>query len=309
MRKVLDLQVAYGMVFAWLLVSTGVAAEKLRPFVLASVASGPLSAVVERTSDKLKQGGFQIVGAYAPYRGAYVLAVTTPELTRIAVDGPNAAWLAAIRVALTRVGDRIQVSYANPDYLRRAYRVDASLSPVTRQLRDVLGAQLSFGARNMTARKLRRYHYAFGMEYFDDQIELAEYPDYLGALRQVGEHLRKRDGGVRRVYQVDLPDVQRTLLGVAITQGEGSDEKVMAVIDKDRYRHTAHLPYEILIDGGKVKALHPRFRIAIDFPDLKMSGKTSFFQIMSSPDAIQQALTKAVGGEVNTEGSAEFFRE
>lgn len=309
LRNILYRGLLSGWLLAWLLVSAGVAAEKLRPFVLASVEAGPLSTVVERVRDKLKQGGFQIVGAYAPYRSAYVLAVTTPELMQIAVDDPNAAWLAAVRVAATRVGDRIQISYANPDYLRYAYRIKASLSGVTRHLRDALGAQLSFGARNMTARKLRRYHYAFGMEYFDDQMELVDYGNYNSALRQVGKHLRERSDGVSRVYQVDLPDVQRTLLGVAITQGEGSDGKVMAAIDKGRYRHTAHLPYEILIDGGKVKALHPRFRIAIDFPDLKMSGKTSFFQIMSSPDAIQQALTQAVGGKVNTEGSAEFFRD
>ncbi len=309
MRNTLYRGLLFGWLLAWLLVSAGIAAEKLRPFVLASVEPGPLSAVVERVRDKLKQGGFQIVGGYAPYRSAYVIAATTPELMQIAVDDPNAAWLAAVRVAITQVGDRIQVSYANLDYLRYAYRIQASLSGVTQHLREVLGARLLFGAGNMTARKLRRYHYAFGMEYFDDQMDLADYGDYNSAVRQVSMHLRQRDGSVSRVYQVDLPDVQRTLLGVAIAQGEGSDEKVMAAIDKERYRHTAHLPYEILINGGKVKALHPRFRIAIDFPDLKMSGKTSFFQIMNSPDAIQQALTQAVGGELNTEGSAEFFRD
>jgi len=293
----------------WLSLVSGAMAERLKPFILADVQPGSLSAVVEQVSTKLRQAGFRIVGSYAPYGDAYVIAVTSPELLRIARKDHNAAWLAAMRVAATRVGGKVQVSYLNPAYFRHAYRIEPSLSAVADRLRDALGRHLAFGARRMTAKKLRRYHYAFGMEYFDDQVELADYDDHKQALRKVREQMRMHRGKVSQVYQVDIPGTKRTLIGVQIKKGDGADQLIMQRIDKSRYRHTAHLPYEILIDDGKVLALHPRFRIAIDFPDLKMSGQPSFFQIINSPTAIIQTLTEAVGGENSTEGSADFFRD
>ncbi|HKJ22699.1 MAG TPA: hypothetical protein VKA13_06390, partial [Gammaproteobacteria bacterium] len=58
-----------------------------------------------------------------------------------------------------------------------------------------------------------------------------------------------------------------------------------------------HLPYGMLVDGDKVFTLAPKFRIAIDFPDLGMVGSNSFMSIMCAPNAIQGALTKAAGGK------------
>ncbi|MCX7180640.1 MAG: hypothetical protein NTX56_18380, partial [Proteobacteria bacterium] len=57
----------------------------------------------------------------------------------------------------------------------------------------------------------------------------------------------------------------------------------------------AHLPYELLVSGNKVLALYARFRIALDFPDLKMAGQNSFMKIMESPEAIRKALVSAAG--------------
>jgi len=54
----------------------------------------------------------------------------------------------------------------------------------------------------------------------------------------------------------------------------------------------------MLVDGGEVEALHARFRIAMNFPDLSMMGANSFMNIMPSPDAIKESLTKAAGGKV-----------
>ena len=44
-------------------------------------------------------------------------------------------------------------------------------------------------------------------------------------------------------------------------------------------------------------ALYARFRIALSFPDLKMTGQNSFMKIMDAPDAIRDALALTVGGK------------
>jgi hypothetical protein len=70
----------------------------------------------------------------------------------------------------------------------------------------------------------------------------------------------------------------------------------MGVIDFKDVKSAAHLPYEMLVTGKKVIALYARFRIALDFPDLKMMGSNSFMKIMESPEAIRKALVVAAGG-------------
>jgi hypothetical protein len=70
----------------------------------------------------------------------------------------------------------------------------------------------------------------------------------------------------------------------------------MGVVDFDELKGTAYLPYEIMVDGTDVVALNMRFRMAVHYPDLKMMGKNSFMTLMSSPGAIQKALTAAAGG-------------
>jgi hypothetical protein len=71
----------------------------------------------------------------------------------------------------------------------------------------------------------------------------------------------------------------------------------MTEIDFKPIRSTGHLPYEILVTGSEVEALHARFRIAMNFPDLSMMGANSFMNIMPSPDAIMESLTLGAGGE------------
>ena len=73
------------------------------------------------------------------------------------------------------------------------------------------------------------------------------------------------------------------------------DKFIMSEIDFKELRSTAHLPYEVLVSGNKVFAQYARFRIAINFPDLSMMGAHSFMNIMKTPDAIRDALKKAIG--------------
>jgi len=75
------------------------------------------------------------------------------------------------------------------------------------------------------------------------------------------------------------------------------DAWIMTEVDFQDLRIAAYLPTEIMIKGGKVIALHMRFRMAVHSPDLKMMGKNSFMQLMKSPDAIEAALKNAVKGK------------
>ncbi|MDH4134677.1 MAG: hypothetical protein OEV31_07790, partial [Gammaproteobacteria bacterium] len=165
-----------------------------------------------------------------------------------------------------------------------------------------LGRKEEFGAKGLKPTKLRKYHYMFGMEYFTDPSLLAEHASYDEAVKVVEANLAAGKGGVTKVYRVDVPGKQETVIGVGMkapSENEKAmdDKYIMSEIDFRDVKSTAHLPYEVLISGGKVYALYARFRIAIDFPDLSMMGSNSFMNIMSSPEAIRKALVQTAGGK------------
>ncbi|MGA9667437.1 MAG: hypothetical protein WBQ69_13460 [Gallionella sp.] len=272
----------------------------LKPFVLASKGAGTVAEKNEQAKAALIAGGFTVAGDYSPYPDAEILIVTNDELKKNAADSEHGGFGAIQRVAITRVKDEVQVSYTNPVYMANAYRMKGDLSDVAAQLGKALGKVEEFGSKEgMSAKQARKYHYMIGMEYFTDLDVLAEYPSYEEAVQSVDAKLTSNKNGVTKVYRVDIPGKQESVFGVALkgpTEAEKymDDRFIMNEIDFHDVRSTAHLPYEVLVDGNKVYAMYARFRIAIDFPDLSMMGKNSFMNIMKTPDAIRDALRNTV---------------
>lgn len=280
------------------------AEDLLKPFVLASISSGSFDAVVKQTKDALTQGGFTLVGEYGPYEGARVIVVTNGELQAAAAGSERGGYAAIQRVSVTEHDGEVQVAYVNPIYLQNAYRLDGDLGPIAGRLERVLGRQQEFGAEGLTAKQLRKYHYAFGMEYFDDPYELARYPSHEKAVSAVEQGLASNNAGVSKIYRLDIPGTQMTVFGVAMKAPPDGDEDMddayqMSVVDFQDLKGTAYLPYEILVNDKDVEALHMRFRMAVHYPDLRMMGEHSFMTLMSSPTAIQNSLTVAVGGKLD----------
>lgn len=275
-------------------------AEVLRPFILASKATGTIDAVAETTRNSLTANGFEIVGTYRPYSNALILIVTNDELKQNAANSEYGGFGAAQRVALTKVGSEIQVSYTNPVYMANVYRMKSQLTNVKAKLVAALGEVESFGAKGMSAEDARTYHYMIGMEYFTDPSILATYKSHEEAVAAVENGLAQNKFGVKSVFKIDIPSSSETLFGVAL-KGSGDqkaqdDSYIMSEIDFKDLKSTAHLPYEILVSKNTVLAQYARFRIAINFPDLAMMGSHSFVNIMSTPEAIRKALKATVTG-------------
>jgi len=277
--------------------STAAADEaRHKPFVLASRGAGDVKGAVDEVKGKLAAAGFEVAGSYSPYAGATVLAVTSEALKTAASRQKMGGYAAAQRVTITKVGEEVQVAFTNPVYMAHAYRLEADLSPVARQLAAALGEVEEYGPpEGLTARQLRKYHYMMGMEYFDEPTRVGRFGSRQGAVKAIEAGLAAGRGGARLVYKIDLPASDETLLGIALTEGCSGDEHIMKEIDAKPVRSTGHLPYEILVSGNNAWALYARFRIAINFPDLKMMGAHSFMNIRCAPDAIEAALRAATG--------------
>lgn len=270
----------------------------LKPFVLASKGEGTVAAKSAQVKTALTTAGFTVVGEYAPYPTADIVIVTNDDLKKNAAASENGGYGAVQRVSITQAGKEVQVSYTNPVYMSNVYRMQGDLSGVAASLEKALGKVEEFGAKGMTAKQARKYHYTIGMEYFNEPSELAEYGNYEEAVQAVDAKLSNNKNGVSKVYRVDIPGKQESVFGVGM-KGSGDtkymdDQYIMNEIDFRDVKSTAHLPYEVLVSGNKVYALYARFRIAINFPDLSMMGSHSFMNIMKAPEAIRKTLQNTV---------------
>jgi hypothetical protein len=293
------------------LVSAGNAlAERVQPFILGSSSAGDFAGAVSNTKSKLSGAGFDVVGTHAPYSGAEIIIFTSDELKAAATKSERGGYGAALRASVTDNGGNIEVAYTNPKYWANAYRMNDQLDGVSAKLASALGAekQFSSGDKELTPEDLRKYHYTFMMEYFDDPSHLAEYGSHAEAVKAVEAKLAAGKGATTMVYKIslgkDTEGEEMTLFGVGMKGSNpedcSGDEYIMSRIDKDTPRSTAHLPYEMLVYGDEVEALYGRFRIALSWPHLPMMASetgATFMSIMCSPDGIKDALTKAAGGK------------
>ncbi len=275
---------------------------KHKPFILASVEQDAMANVKARVTQKLTQAGFEVVGEYSPYTNATIIIVTNDTLRQHATQSELGGFGAAQRVTLTQSNKGIQVGFTNPTYMAHAYRMKSDLAELKNTLSTALGMQSEYGPKEgLTGEALRDYHYKWLMPYFTDSIELVDYPDQASAIKKVESLLSSGTTGVNKIYRIDLPGKEETVIGVHMTGKNNDcsgDEYIMSRIDFKELKSTGHLPYEIVISKGVVYTLPAEFRIAISFPDLSMLGDNSFASIMCAPNSISTALTEASGGTV-----------
>lgn len=284
--------------------SAAVAVE-LHGFILAERSHNSLGRMNEAVLEKLKKNGFDILGNYSPEDGVDIFIITSPALKKVAAKSEYGGFGAVIKVSVARVtlkdgSKEIQVSYNNPEYMALAYRLGDRLTSVKAKLKKTLGAVEEFGGA-VDEKALPDYNYAIGLEGFSGFFDLATFSSYREAVKKVESNLAKGRFGISEVFRLDIPGKKQTLIGLGMKADVKkhrfiNDKYVMGIIDYQQPRRYPHLPYEILVIGNRVIALHPHFRIAIDFPDLHMFGKHGFGRLIQLPDDYDKYVTLAIGG-------------
>ncbi len=274
---------------------TDAAESPLKPYVLSSHVKGDMVKTVIELKEALAAGGFELVGEYSPDADRYVVVVTNDFLKQLAAEELGGLFTATQSVAITRVGGKLQVAYTNPLYQQFAYRVSRRLDSVQTQLKHILGEQELFGSTGLTGTALANYRYALGMEEFDDFLHLGKFSSHAKALAAVERGLSTQRGGVRPVFRLDIPGEAISLFGISLSAGEGSDLAIISAVDNRPLRHTPRLPYTLVVRGGEVFTLHPRFKLPLDFPDLERTGRYSFTAMIKAPGAMVEALRQLIG--------------
>ena len=283
-----------------LILPSAASAAGLQPFVAGTTLSVPLAEADKSIQSKLTQGGFEVVGHYAPVKQVIVLSITSPDLLKVAAQTPRGGYGAAISISLEAHQGKTYVTYMNPPYVAAGYRLASSNTSVAKALATILGAEKTFGAKPRTEEQLANYQYGFGMETFNDPIDLGGFPGFTTAEQKIVSRLEAKKEGVGLVYKIKIPGKDQEVFGVDLSKVKNKNANGIALVDAvdagipHRY---AFLPYEVLLNNKEAEALNLRFRMALFFPDLPMMGdQASFFKLRSAPDAIKQVLQKAMGG-------------
>ncbi|HHB79529.1 MAG TPA: hypothetical protein ENK85_09890 [Saprospiraceae bacterium] len=293
------------VLFVALLGTLSIQAQNWKPYTIGAETSGTVSDVTGKTKAALESGGFEVLGIYTPAQDANrrVIAITSPKLkAAVKKVGGLTGFAAALRVAVTKEGGQIVISYTTPEYWGNAYfqkkygLVSGNYSAISSQLKSALsslgsGGGRQFGsAKGLSATKLRKYHYMLGMPYFQDNHLLKSFSSYAEAVAKIETNLAQGGSRLKKVYAVEIPGKNIKLYGIALGGSKG-EAAFLPIIDKATPKHTAFLPYEILVSGNKVYMLHGRYRIALSFPDLSMG---TFTKIMSTPKDIKNMMMKLV---------------
>lgn len=288
----------YALMLALSLIVWFTGSAQLKPYTLASESSKDLSAVEQDVRSNLAAEGFEVIGSYSPSTEIErrVLIITREDLLSMVSDlGGLNGFMSALRVGITRENGVSSVSYTTPEYWGNAYlrssyeQVEALVKSVQNDLTSALsdGTESQFGSKSgLEAEKLRKYKYMMGMPRFEDTELLATFDSHTQAVQTIESNIEKSTDNIELVYSIPLPDSDQVLYGFGLA-GEEGEGSFMPVIDLTSPRHTAFLPYEMLVSGNEVHMLHGRYRIALSFPDLKMG---TFMKIVSTPKDIKSQL-------------------
>ena len=274
------------------------AAEGLQPYLLLDETQGNSRVNLTELKEGLEEEGFVVLGSYEPAEDSRrkVLSFTHPKLLKI-VSGlrETAGYFSVWRMALTEAETGTEISLQNPEYWGNAYLQDeypvaeSTVKELISRIFVAFGSGSSnkaFGSsQEFSAEDSREYHYMFSMPYFEDQVELGEFESHNQALETIETNLRNSENCIK-VFRQTVKSQQTVLYGIGL-KGATGEGHFLPIIDIAEHKHTAFLPYELLVNGKKVYMLHGRFRIAVSFPDLTMM---TFGKIMSTPGDIEALM-------------------
>ena len=262
------------LILSLIFLSVSVLAEDVSSYLYGEYKS------VDNVKSTLTANGFDIIGEYDAMddKQYHVVVYTNSELKKLA--SKESRGFAGVQKVLVDAKDNTLV-FTNPQYFMAAFLQDDNSPEVSKNITAKLSAdfgKLSGSDCKLEDDDISDYHFMMGMPYYEDMIEIAS-----------GEGLDKileSKAKSNIVFKLRLEN--STLYGVAMNTEDGEKTYVPAI---EANKHSAFLPYMVLIEDNKAKILHGKFYLAIANPDLSMGD---FMNISSAPGDIEDYMTELV---------------
>ncbi len=227
----------------------------------------------EEAKSRLIANGFEIVGSYKTDSGNTILF--TNAQMKADANKPSRGLAAVGRLLVD--DERKQISIANPVYFGKAFMQNEYNHEIASA--TLASIEKSFGPLNSSKDKwefdgLAGYHFMVGMPYYEDMSVVGE--------GTTSELVSKVENAKGTTAVVKLSD-DRYVAFVAL------DRRTNGFVKKIGTQNGQLLPWAVLIENGKAKALSAKYFIAISYPLLTMS---EFMTIATVPGAIENDLKK-----------------
>ena len=249
------------------LVVTAVSAQAAK---ISAYYTAPFS-TAKTVKSKLGKAGFKVLATYSPAaKGNLKVIVFTNKALKTLASKKKRGFAAIQRVMVDSSAKTVRVT--NPTYWLKAFMQKDYKAGIDTKVKSSLTKALG----KLTATKdvlkegnLAGYHFMMAMPYYEDMLELKK-----GATVDPN----------KKLFEVKLSNGSK-LVGVKMSKNSEN------FIDKIGVENAILLPYTVLIENGKVYALHAKYYLALSYPLLSMG---QFITISSIPDTIEKKLKKAL---------------
>ena len=230
----------------------------------------------EQVKADLKNAGFELLGTHSidKKNDLTTITFTCPSLKKMA-SKKSRGFMAVLKVLVD--DENKQISISNPLYFAKAFLQDdfdkATATNILNKLNQTFEG-LKNSKDGMEFDDLAGYQFAMSMPYYEDMESIAS--------GENAELLAKAKASGMVVFELTL-DSGATLLGVNL------DKRTTKFAKKIGANNASVIPYMVLIEDGKAKALAPKYSLALHYPLLSMSG---FMTIATVPGAILKDCKK-----------------
>lgn len=260
-------------------VLTALLASNLFAKDVSSYEYAPLKSNTEVKS-ALSNNGFSIIGEYDAMKNPnYHVIAFTNDAMKNAASQENRGFAGVQKVLIDKKDNTLV--FTNPEYFMHAFLQDDFKENIAQRI----NAKLSAAFGKMTASKdvlesddIAGYHFMMAMPYYEDMIQIGKGTDLVQNI--------KKNAGKNLIFELNLKN--SVLLGVAMPTKEGESYYLPKIKGE---KHAAFLPYMILVENNKAEIMHPKYYLAIAFPELSMG---EFMAISSTPGAIEDYMTGLV---------------
>ncbi len=226
----------------------------------------------------LEGAGFEVISEFEAFKQGTTLVFTNEILKKNAAK-EGRGYAAVMRLLVD--DEHNQISITNPIYFGKAFLQDDYVHTDAVAVLDALNGAFP-GLKNSDDSwefdGLADYHFMMGMPYYQDSTILAE-----GTQADLVAQAESYKKGKLVAFKLQLSE-NSTLFGYEL----GS--RTSKFVSKIGTQNAEILPYCILVENGKAKALSAKYYIAISYPKLTMGD---FMTIATVPGAIENDLKKA----------------
>ena len=224
---------------------------------------------IDILEDKLRKNGFEILSITEVLKGEIVLTITNNELK------VTNSYMATLQLLVNTIHPEIRVQ--NPSYFGAAYLQEkyyyGQFKETLQALNNVLG-EMSEVQESYDLKELAHFQFMYGLPFFKDTIRI----------KSEGNPFIKVKDSIHIAYSLKLPNGS-VLVGHHFRRRSTNFLKTI-----QEERNAQILPYESMIQEGKVSILNPKYYLALSLPFLDLA---QFMKIATAPDTIKREITRA----------------